>query len=161
MKTVRPIAARILAALFLFVAIARTGPAQTGANTDASVLLERGSALVATKPGEAVKILQEARKLDPARFEIRYQLGLAYHATGDGADAQAELLEAITLSPDSAPAHNHLGIVFFESGNAAAAAEQFQIAARLAPDDPNVHFNQAEALSVAREKTTPPEQAAE
>jgi VWFA-related protein len=127
--------------------------ASASAQTNATDLLARGSALIQTKPGEAVKVLREALRLDPNLPQIRYQLGLAFHAIGDLADSEAELREELTRVPDSAPAHNYLGIVLFELGNARAAVEEFRTAVRLAPNDPNTHFNLGEALAAIGDKT--------
>ena len=92
-------------------------------------------------------MLQQALRLDPELPTLRYQLGLAFHAIGDEADAEAELREAVSRSPDSAEAHNYLGIVLFQMGNAKAALEEFRAAEKLAPKDPNAHFNLGEALA--------------
>jgi tetratricopeptide (TPR) repeat protein len=78
---------------------------------------------------------------------LRYRLGLAFHAIGDEADAEAELREAMAHLPESAAAHNNLGIVLFQTGNAKAALDEFRAAAKLAPKDPNAHFNLGEALA--------------
>ena len=114
---------------------------------DAAELLARGSALIASKPSEAVRLLAQALRLNPELPTLHYQLGLAYHAIGDEADAAAELREAVARTPDSAEAHNYLGIVLFQTGNAKAALEEFRAAARLAPKDPNAHFNLGEAMA--------------
>jgi VWFA-related protein len=114
---------------------------------DPNDLLARAIQLIPTKPGEAVKLLQQALRLDPDLEGVRYQLGLAYHAIGDEADAAAELREAVGRTPGSADAHNYLGIVLFESGDAKSALDEFRIAARLAPKDPNAHFNLGEAMA--------------
>jgi VWFA-related protein len=114
---------------------------------EASELLARGVQLMPSKPAEAVKVLQQALRLDPELPTLRYQLGLAFHAIGDEADAEAELHEAVSRAPDSAAAHNYLGIVLFQMGNAKAALEEFRVAVRLAPTDSNVHFNSGEALA--------------
>ena len=128
--------------------------AQPGTNAAATELLNKGSQLVATQPAEAVKVLQEALRQDPGRSEIHYQLGLAFHAIGDLADAEAEFREVLSRVPDSTPAHNYLGIVLFEFGNARAAAEEFRSAVRLAPNDPNAHFNLGEALASTGDVTS-------
>jgi len=120
---------------------------------DAPALLARGAQLVESEPAEAVKILQQALRLDPELPELRYQLGLAYHGIGDEADAEAELQAAVERTPGSAAAHNYLGIVRFELGNAKAALEEFRAAAKLAPEDPNAHFNLGEALARTGDST--------
>jgi VWFA-related protein len=130
----------------MLLALAAASPAQNTA-ADASELLARGTQLIPSKPAEAVKMLQQALRLDPQLPELRYQLGLAFHAIGDEADAEVELREAVSRTPDSAAAHNYLGLVLFQLGDAKAALEQFRAAVRLAPKDPNAHFNLGEAMA--------------
>jgi VWFA-related protein len=129
------------------IALAVNAGAQNASPSDARDLLARGAALVQTKPAEAVKLLQQAVRLDPELPDVQFQLGLAYHGIGDEADAEAELREAVGRKPDSAPARNYLGIALFGLGNAKAALEEFRVAAKLAPKDPNAHFNLGEALA--------------
>jgi VWFA-related protein len=132
-------------AALIFV-LAASVPAQNSP-ADARELLARGAQLVQAKPADAVKILQQALRLDPDLPELRYQLGIAYHGVGDEADAESELQAAVDRTPDSVLAHNYLGIVRFQLGNAKAAIDEFRIAAKLAPRDPNAHFNLGEALA--------------
>lgn len=134
-------AIRCAGLLFLFALAAR---AQSPGAGD---LLARGTRLISSQPGEAVKLLEQALRLDSSLRGIHHQLGLAYHAIGDEADAAAEMRQAVSREPDSAAAHNDLGIVLFQTGDARAALEEFRAAARLAPRDPNAHFNVAEALA--------------
>jgi VWFA-related protein len=129
-----------------FFALAAGASAQDSA-ADANDLLARGVQLIQSKPAEAVKLLQQALRLDPELPALRYHLGVAFHAIGDEADAEAELREAVTRTPDSAAVHNYLGIVLFQMGDAQAALEEFRAAAKLAPKDPNAHFNLGEALA--------------
>ena len=123
------------------------------APADARDLLARALQLISTNPAGAAKLLEQARQIDPALPTLRYQLGLAYHAIGDEADAAAEFREAILQAPDSASAHNYLGITLFQSGDARAALEEFRAAARLSPKDPNAHFNLGEALARTGDST--------
>jgi tetratricopeptide (TPR) repeat protein len=132
--------------LAIVLALAAGAFAQVPA-PDPNDLLARAIQLIPTKPGEAVKLLQQALRLDPDLEGLRYQLGLAYHAIGDEADAAAELREAVARTPGSADAHNYLGIVLFESGDAKSALDEFRIAVTLAPKDPNAHFNLGEAMA--------------
>jgi len=131
-----------LASLGAFLVLAQ----QTG-TADAKELLARGAQLIQSKPAEAVRVLEQALRLDPELPTLRYELGLAFHAIGDEADAEAELREAVSRDPESAAAHNYLGIVLFQTGNAKAALEEFRAAAKLAPEDPNAHFNLGEAFA--------------
>jgi VWFA-related protein len=130
---------------WLALLLALAAPAQDSA--DAQALLSRGDALIATNPAEAVKVLRRAVQLAPDLPGLRHQLGLAYHATGDEADAEPELREAVRAEPANAAAHNDLGIVLFRMGEINAARAEFQAAASLAPKDPNAHFNLGEALA--------------
>jgi VWFA-related protein len=116
-------------------------------SAEARQLLARGVELISSKPAEAVRVLQQALRLDPELPTLRYRLGLAFHAIGDEADAEAQLRLAVGRAPDSAEGHNYLGIVLFQLGDAKSAAEEFRASARLAPQDPNVHFNLGEALA--------------
>jgi VWFA-related protein len=130
----------------VFFALAASASAQNS-TADATALLARGVQLIESKPAEAVKLLQQAIRLDPELPTLHYELGLALHAIGDEADAEPELREAASRTPDSAAAHNYLGIVLFQMGDAKAALDEFRAAAKLAPQDPNAHFNLGEALA--------------
>ncbi len=141
-------------ALFLALSVIAT-PQNSG---DAKELLARGAELIPSKPAEAVKLLRQALQLDPDLPTLRYQLGLAYHAIGDEADAAGELREAVNRAPDSAAAHNYLGIVLFQMGDAKAALEEFRAAAELAPKDPNAHFNLGEAMARTGDSATAAEE---
>jgi VWFA-related protein len=120
---------------------------QQNSTPEAHELLARGIQMLPSKPAEAVKVLQQALRLDPELPTLRYELGLALHAIGDEADAETELREAVSRAPDSPEAHNYLGIVLFQMGNGKAALEEFRLAAKLAPKDSNAHFNLGEALA--------------
>jgi VWFA-related protein len=117
------------------------------AQTPAASLLARATQLLAAQPAESIKLLLQARQLDPQLPGLSYQLGMAYHAIGDEADAETELTDAVTATPASAEAHNYLGIARFQLGNVKGALEEFRTAATLAPRDPNAHFNLGEALA--------------
>jgi VWFA-related protein len=121
------------------------------AQDNAHELFTRGVQLIESTPAEAIRVLQRALRIDPGLPGLRYQLGLAFHAIGDEADAEAELREAVSRAPDSAGTHNYLGIVLFQEGNAKAALEEFRVAVKLAPKDPNAHFNLGAALARAGE----------
>jgi VWFA-related protein len=116
-------------------------------NPDPHDLLARGVQLIPTKPAEAVKLLQQALRLDSELPSLPYELGRALYAIGDLAEAEIQLREAVRRAPDSAPPHNQLGIVLFQLGDAKAALEEFRAAAKLVPKDPNAHFNLGEAMT--------------
>lgn len=125
---------------WVLVALGATAFGQT-----AQELLANGIQLIPSKPAEAVRVLQRALRLDPGLPTLHHELGLAFHAIGDEAEAEVELREAVRRAPDSASAHNDLGIVLFQLGDAKSAKGEFQTAAKLAPKDPNAHFNLGEA----------------
>jgi VWFA-related protein len=135
----------LLPPIFLF-ALVGAASAQNS-QSDAKDLLARGAELTSSKPAEAVKLLQQALRLDPDLPGLHYQLGLAFHAIDDEADAAAEFREAVSRLPDSAEAHNYFGIALFLSGHPKAALEEFRAAVKLAPNDPNAHFNLGEAMA--------------
>jgi VWFA-related protein len=127
----------------LFIALALYASPQ---NLDPRELLARGVQLIPTKPAEAVKLLQQALRLDPELPSLPYELGRALYAIGNAEEAEVELREAVRRAPSSAASHNQLGIVLFQTGDAKAALEEFRAAAKLAPKDPNAHFNLGEAM---------------
>src|ERR1017187_2458054 len=141
-------------------ALAATVSAQNG-KPDANELLARGTQLIQFKPAEAVRLLQQALRLEPELPGVRLQLGIAFHTIGDEADAEAELREAVGLTPDAAAAHNYLGIVLFQMGDAKAALDEFGVTAKLAPKDPNAHFNLGEALARTGESNSAVERSEE
>jgi VWFA-related protein len=141
----------VISALFFALAI---GATPQNSAPDARALLARGVELVPSKPAEAIKLLRQALQLDPNLPTLRYQLGLAYHAIGDEADAAGELREAVIRAPNSAAAHNYLGIALFQTGDAKAALDEFRAAAKLAPQDPNAHFNLGEAMARTGDSAT-------
>jgi VWFA-related protein len=128
----------------LFIAVALSASPQ---NPDPRELLARGVQLIPTKPAEAVKLLQQALRLDPELPSLPYELGRALYAIGNAEEAEVELREAVRRAPSSAASHNQLGIVLFQTGDAKAALEEFRAAAKLAPKDPNAHFNLGEAMA--------------
>src|ERR1700678_2657222 len=63
----------------VLLAFAATAFAQNN-TMDANQLMSRGAQLIQSKPAEAVKLLQQALRLNPELPALRYQLGLAFHA---------------------------------------------------------------------------------
>lgn len=135
---------RLAIRCLVFIAVALSAAPQ---NPDPHELLARGVELIPSKPAEAVKVLQQALRLDPELPSLHYELGVALEAIGDEAEAEVELREAVRRAPDSAPSHNQLGIVLFQMGEAKASLEEFRAAATIAPKDANAHFNLGEAMA--------------
>ena len=133
---------RPLCCLLLLLLMASAIPAQ-----DPKQLQSQAIAILNTKPAEALRLLQQAAVLEPDLPGLHNQLGLAYHAIGDEADAEPELRQAAQAQPGSPALHNNLGIVLFQLGDAKSALAEFRKAVELAPQDPNAHFNLAESLA--------------
>ena len=131
---------RLRCALFIAVVL-------RAQDIDPHELLARGVQLIPTKPAEALKLLQQALRLDPELPSLPFELGRALYAIGNAEEAEVELREAVRRAPSSAPPHNQLGIVLFQMGDVKAALEEFRAAAKLAPRDPNAHFNLGEAMA--------------
>jgi tetratricopeptide (TPR) repeat protein len=92
---------------------------------------------------EARAILEEARRAEPARSEIRQALarvheseGVAASLAGRHAEGAAELERAVQLDPQSASAHLNLAVAYAQLGRYAEARARAEEALRLRPDYP-------------------------
>jgi Flp pilus assembly protein TadD len=81
------------------------------------------------KPREAIPVLHEALRSAPADARIRNNLGFAYAAAGDFAQAAAQFERGGT----QAEARNNLGFAYERRGNAGQAYELYAEAVRLDP----------------------------
>ena len=88
-------------------------------------------------------------RADPRDAAAHNLLAMTYLQAGRGADAQAQLEEALRLNPRDAEAHSNLGVVLQAQGRLAEATEQLRQAARLKPRDDRVHFNLGNGLLAA------------
>jgi tetratricopeptide (TPR) repeat protein len=93
--------------------------------------------------GEARAILEEARRAEPARSEIRQALarvheseGVAASLAGRHAEGAAELERAVQLDPESASAHLNLAVAYAQLGRYTEARARAEEALRLRPDYP-------------------------
>ncbi len=96
---------------------------------------------------EAVNILKEALKLDPADERIHFVLGYQYAKMGRIDNARQEMDIATMLFPDYLPvAHHTLGVALFRLGEYAKAADEFREALKFAPEDLETKANLAVCL---------------
>lgn len=101
----------------------------------ASALGNLGAALVASKPEEAIELLEKAVAADPAFVRAQYNLALAYaQSPKHGADrAIVQFRKAIDLEPDFAAAHFEFGKVLFRENALNDAISHFREAVKLDP----------------------------
>ena len=93
------------------------------------------------KNDQAVKLVEQAIKLNPGTADFYITCAEAYRAQGQHGLAIERLQQALALRPDFAGAHLNLGNVYQDMGDLAAAAEHFQQAIRLEPAFPIAHNN--------------------
>ena len=88
-------------------------------------------------------------RLDPRDAAAHNLLAMAYLQAGRGADAQAQLEDALRLDPRDAEAQSNLGAVLQAQGRLAEATKYLRTAVRLRPKDDRVHFNLGNGLLAA------------
>lgn len=86
---------------------------------------------------EAVELLRDATRLDPANADLHRELGITFLLNKDWERARIEMQEAIHHDPRDADAHNGLGYALEKLGDLAAAVKEYRQATRLDPDDPS------------------------
>jgi 4-amino-4-deoxy-L-arabinose transferase-like glycosyltransferase len=94
------------------------------------------------RPAEALPLLEEAARLQPAAAVHRYNLGVALQRLGDAEGATGAYREALRLDPSDRDARKNLVLLLVQQGRCADAAE----AARAASDP---------ALSLASARCVP------
>lgn len=65
---------------------------------------------------DALRMLMEARELNPKNAHIHHELGLAYFSREMHAEAEACFIEAIRLQPDLSEARMNLGTLYIATG---------------------------------------------
>jgi len=109
--------------------------------------------LVAERAGradEAVALLAEAARLNPAHPETRFNLGVALARLGRLDEAVAAYDGAIALRAGFAHAHFNRGVALGALGRAEEARAAYERAASLAPADPQAHHNLGATLAGLR-----------
>ncbi|OYV20549.1 MAG: hypothetical protein CG438_583 [Methylococcaceae bacterium NSP1-1] len=98
--------------------------------------------LVSLKEGDfsnAVKMFEEANKLDKSDIEVINNLGFSYLKQGNLDPAQQAITMALTMSPDRATAWENLGEVFGLKGDVSRAVACFSNAYRFSKDRLKLH----------------------
>jgi tetratricopeptide (TPR) repeat protein len=82
---------------------------------------------------EAVKLLQEVQRQDPALPHTWFNLGIYYKHQGDAKRAMEQFLGLLARTPDEAIAHYQLGTLYNQTNRRSEAQAQFEKAADLDP----------------------------
>jgi len=82
---------------------------------------------------EAIKLLQEVQRQDPALPHTWFNLGIYYKRQGDAPRAIAQFEGMLARTPDEAIAHYQLGTLYNQVNRRSAAQAQFEKAAELDP----------------------------
>lgn len=109
--------------------------------------------LVAERTGraaEAVALLSEAARLNPAHPETRFNLGVALARLGRFDEAVGAYDGAIARQAGFADAHFNRGVALGALGRAEEARAAYERAAALAPADPQAHHNLGATLAGLR-----------
>ena len=125
---------------------------------EADALVFRGE--IQLRHGDAngsVDSLQQAIKNDPENGVAHYQLGLAYEAQNNGAEAESELHQAVTLRPDITDAQRSLATLELRQGNFDGLAQTAEQIIRSAPNSPDGYLTRA-AAEVNRKEFSAAEQ---
>ncbi len=81
------------------------------------------------QPQAAIDLLRQAIALDPYRFDLRYELGLAYVAAGNADDEAITSFEkAAALDPDHLDLQTELGRLYLSKGETEAALPHLRLA---------------------------------
>src|SRR3954454_12667101 len=89
---------------------------------------------------EAVTLLQEVQRRDPALPHTWFNLGIYYKQNNELDKATAQFEQLIKLAPNEPIAHYQLGTLYRAEGNADRASAEFQRASQLNPLLAAAHF---------------------
>lgn len=83
---------------------------------------------------EAIGLLEQALRLNPADAESTYQLGVLYDRNGRAAEGVQFLHRATTLRANYPDPHYHLGRIAYDRKDYRTALDELELARRLLPD---------------------------
>jgi tetratricopeptide (TPR) repeat protein len=97
---------------------------------------------------DAIKVLGEAEKLNPANPLVFYNLGVAQHFSGDLKAAEASYTKALSIDNRLSSAYYNRGLIQRDQGKLREAAADLEIAAALAKDADRAaaYFNLGQVL---------------
>lgn len=115
----------------------------------AKLLKDANAALKAGQPDKAVRLAQEAIRLDPSNPDAHHVLGVALLAKRDNEAALAEFREVIRLDPNRAEAHDRMGDALLKLGRFEEAVAAFDKFLALRPKFAPEHWRRGIALYYA------------
>jgi tetratricopeptide (TPR) repeat protein len=138
-------------ALARFAQVRSQSNAAVEASREAARLLEQARPLVeGGKLQEAIALLENALRLDPANPRLRFRLAGLYFDTRQYEAARLQAREAILVAPAEWLYHYLLGLVEQADGNVDPARESLETAVRLNPSAAQA-FNQLGNLAMTRQ----------
>lgn len=84
---------------------------------------------------EAIKLLQQSIRLDPAMSDAHLQLGILYSQQGKLQDAVTEELAAARSAPESPEPHYRLALLYRQMGEKEKSADEFNVYKELSKKD--------------------------
>ncbi|MGD0189166.1 MAG: sulfotransferase [Rhizomicrobium sp.] len=100
------------------------------------------------RPSQAIPLLEEAIRLDPAHFNAHHALAAALLRSGRNAEAGSILLRAVALRPDSAAAWQDLGATYDRQNLHDKAIEAYRKALELSPKLVSVLYRLGEIFAM-------------
>lgn len=104
------------------------------------------AAKATTAPREKLKLLQEARRVNPSSTSVLLEIGLTQRELKNYREASEALCDALRLAPDDAVIHRELGVTFSKDAQLDRAVQSLREAVRLAPLDAEAWSNLGGAL---------------
>ncbi|MGD0057897.1 MAG: tetratricopeptide repeat protein [Verrucomicrobiia bacterium] len=99
------------------------------------------------KMREAIKLFQQALRIDPDHADAHFNLGTVFLQQGKVSDAIEHYEQALRIKPDFAGAHNDLGVALEQAGKCEDAIGHYEQALRIQPDLADAHNNLGIALA--------------
>ena len=91
--------------------------------------------------GLALKLIKQAKKIDPNNASIHNNLGNIFKNLGEINKAKEEYEEALRIDPNSASAHNNLANILAKQNKMLEAITHYREAIRIRPEYTDAHYN--------------------
>jgi len=119
-----------------------------GDSTDVPTLVQESVDLINNqKYSEAINVLNEAAKIDPANPLIFYNIGVAQHFSNDLGAAEDSYSKALSLDNRLSFVYYNRGLVRRDRGNLRDAVADLQIATALDSTNAATHYNLGQVLA--------------